>query len=302
MGKNANVQRRIAVNGLALGLAAAAAVAASARSAAADKAEDAKKTCLSRHEQSQVLRRNNKLTEARATLLACAQDACPGGVRADCVDWLAAVNNAIPSVVVTAKFRDRDENNVRLTVDDELVTSHLDGVALELNPGVHVFRLELVGQDPIEQQLLLVEGQKNRILAVRFGRPEPEASGTATRAIDLYRPVPTLDYVLAGVTLVGVGAFAGFGAWGLSDKKSLEGSCSPVCNSSQLNGLRSKFLVADVSLGVAVVATVVGVYVFFTRPGYERTPATSRSLSRPSADLLVIPTSSGAFLGVEGAL
>src|SRR5262245_57907091 len=55
-----------------------------------DGKADGKKVCLAQHEQSQVLRRDNKLTEARAALLACAQDACPASVRADCVDWLGA--------------------------------------------------------------------------------------------------------------------------------------------------------------------------------------------------------------------
>jgi hypothetical protein len=283
-------------------------VAGSTHAAAADKSEDTKKICVARHEQAQILRRNSKLTEARAALLVCAQDSCPGGIRADCVEWLGAVSNAIPSVVIAAKMRDKDEYNVRVTVDDALVTSRLDGIALELNPGVHTFRLEVAGQDPIEQQLLLVEGQKSRILNVRFGRPEPEspAGGANTgRAPDTYRPVPTLDYILAGVGVLGIGSFAGFGLWGLDQKKSLEGTCSPVCTSTQTAPVRAKFMVADVSLGVAVLSTVVAAYVYFTRPAFERSTPASADIRGPlqqKTTVVVIPTRSGAVFGLQGAL
>jgi hypothetical protein len=299
MGNIARVKGSVVITSLLLAITAAFAGTGSA--VAADKAEETKKACLARHEQAQVLRRNNRLTEARTALLACAQDSCPGGVRADCVEWLGTVNNAIPSVVVTAKVRDKDESNVRLVIDDEVASTHLDGIAIELNPGNHAFRLEVVGQEPVEQQVLLVEGQKNRVVAVRFGRGEPETSVSA-RPVDLYRPVPTLDYVLAGVAIAGVGSFAAFGAWGMSDRSSLQNSCAPVCAPSQLSSVRSKFLVADISLGAAVLATVAGAFVFFTRPGYERPVVGGRSSSSARAELMVVPTRSGAFLGVEGAL
>jgi len=108
--------------------------------------------------------------------------------------------------------------------------------------------------------------------------------------------------VLGGVALAGVASFATFGALGMSDRSSLQNSCSPVCTSSQLSTVRTKFLVADISLGTAVLATAVGAYVFFTRPGYERTLTTGRSATAPRAELMLVPTRSGALLGVEGAL
>lgn len=299
----AGLGARAVTRGVLLGLTAV--LAGSVATAAGDKTEDAKKACSTRHEQSQVLRRNNKLAEARTALLACAQDICPGGIRSDCVEWLGAVTNAIPSVVVTAKLRDKDEYNVRLTIDDDVVASRLDGVAIELNPGVHTFKLELAGQDPVEQQVLLVEGQKNRVVAVRFGKPEPEAAaGGAAKSPDLYRPVPTLTYVLGGVAIAGLGAFAGFGAWGLSQKKSLEDSCAPLCSPSETDSVKTKFLIADISLGVAVASTVVGAVIFFSRPGYERSPVTGArsSAARPAANLMIVPTKSGALVGLEGAL
>ena len=302
MGNMACLGARTVIRGVLLGLTAI--LAGSVAGAAGDKTEDAKKACLTRHEQSQVFRKNNKLAEARTALLACAQDICPSGIRSDCVEWLGAVKNAIPSVVVTAKLRDKDEYNVRLTIDEEVVATRLDGVAVELNPGVHSFKLELAGQDPIEQQVLLVEGQKNRVVAVQFGKPEPETAGGAAKPPDLYRPVPTMAYVLGGVAIAGLGAFAGFGAWGLSEKKSLEDSCAPVCSSSEIDKVKSKFLIADISLGVAVAATAVGAVVFFTRPGYERSPVTGgrASTARPVANFMFAPTRGGAMVGLEGAL
>ena len=80
------------------------------------------------------------------------------------------------------------------------------------------------------------------------------------------RPTHTLAYVIGGV---GVAALAGFGyfAWsGKSRRNELADTCSPSCPKNQVDGVRSKYLVADILLGVGVVALGTGAYFYFSAP------------------------------------
>jgi hypothetical protein len=245
-----------------------------------------KKACVDQHEQAQHLRRAAQLKQARDALLVCTRDSCPSAVRADCLDWLDAVGRAIPSVVVSARLGTDDELNVRLSIDRELVATRLDGKPIELNPGPHVFRFEINARDPIEQQVLLSEGERNRMVAVSFPNPkEASESSAVPRASDgsdlanQYRPIPLTVYVLGGVALAGAGAFAGFGLSGLAQRSSLQSTCQPVCSTTDVASVRSKLIAADVSLGVAVLSTAVAGYVYFSRPTkvLPRQPGTARA-------------------------
>jgi hypothetical protein len=275
----------------------------------ANGALEIKKACVAWHEQAQVLRRASSLIEARAALLSCSQDACPVAVRADCAEWLGALTDAIPSVVVRAKSFEKDESDVRVYCDANLIASHLDGRAVELNPGLHTFRFEAPGHDTIEEQVLVVEGEKNRILMVSFGGAAGQPgvhdqssganAGTPAPTGPLLRPIPKLDFVLVGAAALAAGSFAGFGVWGLNDKSSLESSCQPVCSQSQIDSVRTKFIVADVSLAVALLSLGTAGYVYVTRPAVEPAAAPGTG-ARPVAWLTVGAGPSGASLELEG--
>jgi hypothetical protein len=264
-----------------------------------------KKECVNQHERAQDLRRAAKLIEARAALLVCSQDACPSIVRTDCAEWLGQVGQSVPSVVVRARTADHDELDVRVSIDGTLVTSRLDGTAIDLNPGPHAFRFERAPFDPIEQEVLIVAGERNRVLPVTFRAPDAAVPAAEQGTKDIApaprgegdRPIPPLDYVLAGVTVAGVASFAGFGLSGMAERKSLEASCSPVCSPSQIQHVRTKFIIADVSLATAVLSAAAASYVYFTRP------------ARPSIDPprvgatfgpALAPSRSGLVIGLRG--
>jgi hypothetical protein len=59
---------------------------------------------------------------------------------------------------------------------------------------------------------------------------------------------------LAGVGLVGIGLFSYFGLTGLSKEHDLEQSCMPRCSPSDIDGVRTRYHVADISLGIGVAA------------------------------------------------
>ncbi len=263
-----------------------------------------KKACVDHHEQAQLLKRSSKFVEARSALVACAQDTCPAVVRTDCVQWLGDLTAATPSVVFHVKVAGVDASAVRVYADATLIATRLDGLAVELNPGLHTFRFESPAQEPVELPLLLVEGEKNRIVDVALGHAEAPAPAFAPAPPlpPTYRPIPVLDFVFGGVAAAGVGAFAGFGIWGLNEKGSLENNCEPVCTKSDVDSVRTKFIVADVSLAAAIVSAAAAGYVYFTRPTVELPLARGTAHQARSAGPLRLGWSagpSGASLDLE---
>src|SRR5262249_31598684 len=84
--------------------------------------------CAAASDQAQQLRDEAKLRAARAQLIICADETCPGVIRKDCAGWLADVEARLPSVV----FRvldpaGKDLVQVKLTVDGKKLTDTLDG-------------------------------------------------------------------------------------------------------------------------------------------------------------------------------
>jgi hypothetical protein len=88
-----------------------------------------------------------------------------------------------------------------------------------------------------------------------------------------YRPIPTLDYVLGGIAVAGALGFAGFALWGFNERNNLESTCRPVCSASQVNETHTKFIIADISLGVAAAAALAAGGVYLARPTETRPPA-----------------------------
>jgi len=263
----------------------------------------AKRECLTQHEQSQVLKQASKLKAARESLLTCSRDVCPSFIRADCVEWLGQLDRSIPSVVPTAKVNKRDEFNVRVSVDGQLAATRLDGKPIELDPGVHTFKFELSPWPTVEQQILVAEGEKNRNVVVQFGKSDDDKEPE----VPTYRPFPTADYFLGGAAVLGIGTFALFGSLGNNAKKDLTNACAPFCSASEVNSkVKSKFLIADIGLGVAVASTVVGIILFAARPavpipGAEepKKPGAAPTPPPKKTSFGIEPMRSGAFFSVQ---
>jgi hypothetical protein len=185
----------------------------------------------------------------------------------------------MPSVVLVARdAAGRDLRDVHVTLDGGPLVDHLDAHAIPIDPGEHAFRFERGGVT-VEERVMVREGEKARLLTVtvdaapRAG-PEPPAEPTATAP----RSTNVATYIVGGLGLAALGAFGYFGLSGRSEYFDLEHSCAPHCTSSQTAPGRTKLIVADISLGVSVVALGVAAYMLLTRssvtkaaPGAGRT-------------------------------
>lgn len=226
--------------------------------------EDKQRACLTDSENAQRLRNAGKPAAAREGFLRCAQSECPAVVRADCESSLAEVDAAIATIIVIARdAQDRDLRDVRVLVDNVLVTSRLDGRAIPLDPGLHTFRYETNGAPTVEEQLLTHEGEKRRLVEVRFATKPPVVTGDPTSS-----GPPTLGFVFAGISAVTLGVGGYFGVSALSDYGSMKDRCGGTksCSDSEAVNVRTQAIVADVSLGIAVISAGIATWLFLTSP------------------------------------
>jgi hypothetical protein len=282
------VKRLAALGGAVLALAASP---ARADEAAADP-PDPKAECAAAYEMSQEKRKAGELIAAREQLRICVRDACPGFVRSECTAWLEEVETSLPSVVLEARRGDQDLVDVRVSLDGKPIADTLSGSAVALDPGSHVFRFETEGEEPVERRVLVRVGEKNRRVAVSFAEPEtapvpgPAQVDPGPKGLDKR----TVSYVLGGVGALALGSFVLFAVTGSSDENDLERRCKPNCPESDVDAVRTKYLIADVSLGVGLVALGAGSYFFVS---------SLKDRKQPQVGVAVQPTRGGAFLGVS---
>jgi hypothetical protein len=274
--------------GAALALTLAGVVLSSPPARAADR-----EACFSAAESAQKLRTQGRLRAAREKLLACAQTGCPSAVQSDCTRWLSEVGAEVPSIVVEAHDPNgNDVADVRVLIDGATVADRLDGRPIELDPGSHVLRLERDGAAPVDRSLLVVASQKARVVEAQMLPLGPAAAASSPA---FWKSVPAPALVLGGIGAAGLVSTAVFWAWGRADYSSLRSSCSPACSPSSVSAVRTKLVVGDASLAVAVVAIGAGAWLFLTRR--HETAAAPRS---QSAEVLVQAQPGGGILTVGG--
>jgi hypothetical protein len=241
--------------------------------AAADEAPD-KQRCLDAYAKSQPLRRDGKLSEARQELLLCARDPCPKQLQPDCVGWLEEVDRALPSVILRATdARGNDVSDVSVSLDGKPFVSRLDGRALSVDPGSHVFRFERTGKAPVEQSIVIREGEKRRRVVVQLEAPVEKPRPSAAQPAAASSGPPWTAYALGGVGIVALGTFAYFGLSGVSDRNQLD-NCKPNCSSSAVERVDRKFWVANIALAVSAAALGGATVIFLSHSNDKRATST----------------------------
>ena len=209
--------------------------------------------CVEAAERGQELRDAHKLVEARSQLVVCAQRECPSVVRASCTEWLADLGHRTPSVVVGAKDEEgHDLAGLIVSMDGALLPEGVTSSAVPVNPGAHAMRYAAAGYEPIEESVVLREGEPLRVLSVTLRRSDapPRKRPPAEAAA---RGLPVLPIVLGATSVIALSIFGYSAIKGASDYRRLDRDCGPRCPSSEIDGVRSTFLVADVALVVGLV-------------------------------------------------
>ncbi len=237
--------------------------------ARADGGTDEKQACASAAEDAEQLRIDARLLAARERLLRCARAECPAAVRSDCAQWMTEVGAAMPTVVLGARDASgRDVLTARVSVDGVVVAHGLDGKAVEVDPGVHTFRLESGGA-AVEQTVLIREGEKNRAITTTLDLGPVAPTGPA--AVSLLPPPPatsvrasTWTWVFggAGLLALGIGAYLELSVD--ADASELRTACGHSCSHAQVDPLVLKQQVlGPIAFGVGALSFGLATYTLF---------------------------------------
>jgi hypothetical protein len=247
-----------------LGLSVMALVVASAAVSRADE----KAECLDAASKGQILRDEHKLVEARDAFRMCARQQCPSMVQRDCSGWLDAVEDAVPTIVISAKDpAGGDLVHVRVSIDGALALTALDGQSMTIDPGTHEFHFELADGTAADQQVVVAEGAKSKQVWVVLGRASVPAARAAvpppTRTSSGWK---TLGWVAEGVGLGGLAVGAAFGIVAISDKSSAN-CVAGMCDAGPLSRARTAAAVSTVGFiaGGILAATGLGILIFAPR-------------------------------------
>jgi len=265
-------------------------------------AAQTKEQCAVAAEQGQKLRDERKLVDSRAKFLLCASEACPGVVRKDCVNWLADTDGRMPSVVFRAQAGTRTLSTARVIVDGQRLLEGLDGHAVPMDPGTHKVRFETEGRTPIEQVVIINERERNRTVTATFEEAPASGEGTSSAAVS-----PSVDsssgggrtaaFILGGVGLLAAGGALYLGVTGLRETSDYHDGCAKTknCSSSDVDGTRTKLLLADIGGGVALVSLGVATYLFL------HSASTSKNEARNTPHIALSPIRGGAMAGIDTA-
>jgi hypothetical protein len=246
------------------------------------QAQSPLRTCGAAHEQSQELRFKGQLLAATESLRACTRSSCPLEIRRDCQAMQENVERALPSVVLSARAADAAAlRTARVEVDGDPNALAVSGQTLELDPGKHHFRFVLFDGRERVVLIKLNEGDKAQSVVGDFG--ENVDSGS--------KPLQPLAYTLGGVGVAALGLFAFFAVRGNAQRSELR-KCQPECTQPEVDTMKSRYLLADVFLGVSLVSLGAATYLFLQ-------PAAAPS-SSPRSGALGLPPLHDVTLSVGG--
>jgi hypothetical protein len=242
-----------------------------AQSASADEKADVLE-CAKSFEQAQILRNDAKYVSATEEALKCSQPKCGQALQTECSRLYTELQQAAPSVVLSASDQNGNEiGEAQVVVDQTRHLEHLDGKPITLDPGNHEFAFTAPGLSALTRRITLLAGEKFRPISVTLGagsagkqpKPaEPLPASKTDRPSLAPRHIPTLSYVLGGVSLLAAAGFVAFRASGANKYDSLMQTCSPNCAESDVDNVRQRYNVSYVALGVSA-ATLVGAVGFY---------------------------------------
>jgi hypothetical protein len=218
-------------------------------------------SCFSAPVEGQKLRKAGKLLAARQQFLSCAQKECPDEIVGDCAQWASEVERALPSIVVAARDgAGHDLVNAGASIDGGAFAP-IGTRAIKVDPGKHTVVVRTAEGVEKDTSFSVQEGEYGRNFVVTFGGP-PDRQEAPASAGD--RPVPPVVWVLGAVGGAGLLSFAVFGTLGVSARSAAD--CDVGCSRADKSDVDTKLLIADVSLGIGLVALGVATALYVMRP------------------------------------
>jgi hypothetical protein len=246
---------------------------------AAARGEEPTRTCAAAYENAQLRMNEGALAAARAELRTCAADTCHPLVRGECQKLVDAVDQAQPTVVVSAeRAGGGDVLDASLRVEGEAGSQPVDGKAIRVDPGRRALTVTAPGFADASQVLMVRSGEKNRV--VRFvlaPRPSPHPESPPPRSSDdgqnrRRSPWPMSSWILGGAGVVALGVASYFYVSGFVKDRALRHDCAPNCSSSDIDQVRHRFVAGDVALAVAALSFGAAIVVITTSSDTKSPP------------------------------
>ena len=269
--------------------------------------------CIDAAEEGQKLRDTGSYRRARERFIACAAEECPGEIRKRCVAWLAEVETLMPTVVFTALARGKEVSDVRVSVDGEVVTDSMDGRPVFLDPGEHHFRFERTGETAVETTAVVVAGEKQRLIEIRFGPepvqpPTPAPSPSPPVSPPASSPTPpirspkarTYAYALGAAALTSVVAGVVLDAWGYTILQQC--NADPTCTRAHERAeVEWRFVTGDVLLGAGVLCGVAAWLIWPRDVPNQAGPQAPAAAVPPAVRMGLVPRRSGLSFDLQAA-
>jgi len=244
--------------------------------------------CVRAHTSGQREAKAGRLKAASESFASCvSQVGCPDAIRTECAEFRKDTERNLPTLIFAAlDEQGSDLIQVRVYSDDQILAESLDGRPIAVDPGAHRIKFELSSGQVLTSDVLVREGEKNRIVSLR-AKPEPAAPRPEVR--ESQRKLPASFWVASAVS---AGALVSWGAFAVSGygKQSSLAECSPNCSASShadYDAMRRDYLIADLSLGAAVASAGVATWLFLSSD--RSSTADQAKASRLSSRLSVVP-------------
>jgi hypothetical protein len=241
--------------------------------------------CARAYENSQEYRGTGAIFGARMELARCLRDDCPAFIRSDCSRWSKEIEAQQPTVIFSAKRGRQELTDVRVSTGERVLVERLTDRAVELDPGEYDFRFETADGGLVVLHALIQAGNKDRLVQVEFApsaqahtaaaEPPASAEAPAEPAEKRSAAAPAagprvLPWLLLAVGAASLGTSTGLAVSGRNEELHLRETCSPTCTDTQVQPVRSKYLLSNISLGVGLISLSAAAYLFLRHPASER--------------------------------
>jgi hypothetical protein len=235
--------------------------------------------CVSLNEHAGPLQKGGKLLEAHASFVRCSASTCPAVVRDDCAKHAVEVEAATPTIVFEARDgAGNDRSAVRLSVDGQARADKLTGVALDVNPGEHVFTFESAGLPPLEKHFVIHAGEKNRreqivlgpVVAAPKPKPEPPPSPPESKPASS-SPLKPVGITVGVVGIAGLGTGGVFGLLARSKWNQAVTDCGGGCSTgafarTEATSAHNEAKIANIAFAAGGALTATGLILFLVAP------------------------------------
>src|SRR5581483_5570233 len=148
--------------------------------------------CVTNYKSGLDQERSGHLLEARELFIRCSKSACGSPLREECTTRFTQLSVDIPSIVpVVTNAAGKPVTDVEVELDGQRLTSSLDGHSFVLNPGAHDFSFSKDGHVFATQSLMIVQGQRNRLVAASLSpAPDEVSRGKRSKRVDAQAALP----------------------------------------------------------------------------------------------------------------